>query len=118
GPTVRPCFRASVMNYPLLFEVGVGLVEVQLFDPAVAVADVVAFGLELEAAGGVGDALATVVAAVDAAAGPAPDLADGEIAVDLLAVEVHGKHRLLGALAVGEARGAEGDVVGVHLPTP
>ena len=40
-------------------------------------------------------------------------LADRHVLVDLLAVEIHRHHRLLHALAIRKARGAEHDVVGV-----
>ena len=72
-----------------------------------------AFALELEAAGGVGDAFAAVVAAIEAGFGSAEDLADGLVGVDFLAVEVDGDEGFFAEFAVLESGGAEGDVVGV-----
>ena len=74
-----------------------------------------AFALELQSAGHIGDAFAAVVAPVDAGVRTAPDLADRLLHVDLLSVEIHRDLGLLGQLAVLEAGRAEVDVVGVPL---
>ena len=74
-----------------------------------------ALALEFDAAGGIGQASAFVISAVDAGFGSAPDLVNGLIRVDLDAVEKHTDHRLFGELATLKTRGAENDVVTVPL---
>ena len=74
-----------------------------------------AFVLKLEPAGGIGDPLAAIIAAIDSGVSPAPDLLDGNVGVDELTVEIHGDQGLLDELALLEASGSEVDIVGVPL---
>ena len=71
--------------------------------------------LKLEPAGGIGDSLATIIAAIDSGVSPTPDLLDGNVGVDELTVEIHGDQGLLDELALLEAGGSKVDVVGVPL---
>ena len=74
-----------------------------------------AFVLKLEPAGGIGDPLAAIIAAIDSGIWSAPDLLNGDVGVDELSVEVHRDQGLLDELALLEACGSEIDVVGVPL---
>jgi len=60
----------------------------------------VALALEFQGTGDIGDALAAVVATVEAGVGAAPDLLDLLVAVDLDAVEINRDAGGLGANAV------------------
>ena len=84
-------------------ERGVGAHEVQFLDPDVAEAHVVPLALQLQAAGGVGDAFPAVVAAVEAGVRAAPHLLDLHVGVDLHAVEEHRDPRPFGQLEIGRA---------------
>ena len=99
----------------LVFEIGIWEWEIDFFDPSVAVADIVAFALEFEATGEVGDSFASLVAAIDAGIGATVDLVDGDIGVDFLAVKKHRNEGFFDEDAVFEASGAEIDIVGVPL---
>jgi hypothetical protein len=74
----------------------VGFCYVEFLYPGVSEHYVVAFALEFEAAGDVGDSFATVVASVDAGVGTAPDLLDPLVGVGFDSVEVHCHECLLG----------------------
>src|SRR3954469_6512544 len=87
---------------PYISEIGVRLLQIQLLDPRVSVADVMPLTLEFEASRLIGDSFTTVVSAVDAGARAAPDLGDFKIGVGFFAVEIHREHRLLGALGAFE----------------
>ena len=74
------------------------------------------FVLEFEAAGGIGEALTVVQPAIDAGFRTAPDFVEGLIGVGLLAIKINGDERLFRHLAIHEAGGAEGDIVGIPFP--
>src|SRR5688572_17148332 len=61
-------------------KIRVGLIEIELFDPAVAISHVVAFGLKFERARNVSDALALVIATIEPGVRAAPDLLDRLVA--------------------------------------
>ena len=76
--------------------VGVGFCYVEFFYPGVSEHYVVAFALEFEASGDVGDSFATVVASVDTGVWTAPDLLDPLVGVSFDSVEVHCHECLFG----------------------
>src|SRR5881394_1639219 len=81
--------RAPLQLNGYRLEIRVRVFEVQFLDPGVAVAYIMAFALELQAARLVGNALASVVASVHARVRAAPDLVDRLVGVNLDAVEMH-----------------------------
>ena len=99
--------RAGLCTLPvcLIREIRLRFDQIQCFDD-VAVQHFVAFALELQAAGGVGNSLATVVAAVDSGVLSTLDLIDRLVGVDLDAIEEHGHHCLLRAFAILESCGS------------
>src|SRR4051812_34639790 len=102
-----------VATAPYISEIGVRLLQIQLLDPRISVADVMPLTLEFEASRLIGDSFAAVVSAVDAGARAAPDLGDFKIGVGFFAVEIHRDYRPLGALVGFESRSAKDDVIGV-----
>src|SRR4051812_12760397 len=95
----------------LFFEIRVSLIQIQFFNPDVAKPDVMSFRLQLEPLRRVGDAFAVIIAAVHARVRAAPNLTDGDLVMDLYAIEIHADHGLLHQLSDFEARRAEYDVV-------
>ncbi len=49
----------------VLSEIGIGFCQIQLFDPDIAVKDIVTFGLKFQTLGRIGDSLAPIVSAID-----------------------------------------------------
>ena len=97
----------------IFLEICSRIIEIQLFDPDIAVADVVTLALEFDAAGGVGDAFSAIVAAVQAGVLATPYLMDGDFLVNFRAIEIHADLRLLRRFPIRETGGAEHDVTGV-----
>src|SRR5437879_12770127 len=97
-------------------EIGVRFLEVDIFDPGIAVAHIVAFALQLQAPRRVRDSFAAVIGSIDAGVRAAPHLVDRLIEVRLDAIEIHRERRLLNALTILEAGGAEYNIICMPFP--
>ena len=85
GSTIELIFRGSFR----LFEICRPVLQVEIFDPGIAVTHVVPFVLQLQAFLRIGNTFALVVAAVDCGVRAAPHLVDRLIHMNFLSIEIH-----------------------------